>query len=93
MRCRVSCNATYACPAPLLNGAGTAPLAECSGHGTCLPGDGVPQAAGCACDAGWADEGCGTAVTPLSSGVQVAATVATGFWTFYEFQVQTRRHY
>ena len=94
-RRRVSCNASYACPAPLLDAAGTAPLAGCSGHGTCLSGAaaeaaglGASQPAGCSCDAGWGDEGCGTAVTPLGGGDQVADTVGTGFWSFYELQVQ-----
>ncbi len=86
---RVSCNASFVCPAPLLDAAGTAPLADCAGHGTCLPGTPQAAAASCACDAGWGDEGCGTAIAPLSSGVQAAATVATGFWTFYGFQVQS----
>ena len=58
-----------------------------SGTAEMAAGIGASQGMGCACDAGWGDMGCGTAVTPLSSGVQVAATVATGFWSYYELKV------
>ena len=92
---RVSCNASYQCPAPLLDAAGTAPLAECSGHGSCLEGAaataaGLPASppAGCACQAGWGDVGCSTAVTPLSSDAQVDANITSGYWMYYELQVR-----
>jgi hypothetical protein len=91
----VSCNARFQCPAPLINTAGTAPLAGCSGHGSCLSGAaaaaaGLPASppAGCACEAGWGDVGCGTAVNPLRSGRQVDANISTGYWTYYELQVR-----
>ena len=91
----MSCDAAYQCSAPLLNAAGTVPLSTCSGHGSCLAGAaaaaaGVPasQPAGCSCDAGWGDAGCGTAVTRLSSGRQVSASIASGYWAYYTLQVR-----
>ena len=91
----MSCDASYQCPAPLLDDADAAPLAACSGRGSCLPaaaaaaaGVPTPKPAGCSCDAGWGDEGCGTAVTPLSGGAWISATIMSGYWAYYTLQVR-----